>query len=207
MGDLRAWYVDVGVRPFCTYRALPIILAEDEDEAYALSVECVSPGELSAAAGFRESEMNGFLARRVFPYPTALPIPAFDYLSPRRLIVVQDAGAWARHYGCSLMMRTRAVPLDDRAYNKREGNARFFSLELWEWAQRSSSLSALGEAYSSAQGEADRRRAVSMWLRSKGYLVRQIEALARVHAERYLPRGIAREARCSRSALRQSTEV
>lgn len=180
MSALRAWYVDVGVREFCIRRPLPIILAETEDEAYGVSLERLDAETLSAEAGMREQEYGCVAVRRVFPWPESEVIPAFDYLDPRRLLVVQSASARAERYGRPLLMRAYAEVACFRSRNYRT--------YLWYWAQAHSRYSdALNKIHARCLPEKERRRLAANWGRECRIAAREVEAAARVHAEMYLP--------------------
>lgn len=189
VSGLRAWYVDApGLgRLFDRRLAFPVVLAESADEAHAIAVERVPvdfrfwPPE----EGSRSADIPDIHAApvRVFPWPEYVPIAAFDYLDAHRLIVVQDAAAWVRHYGCPLLMRTRVPVMMKCDPTVPDGGGT--KISLWNQAQPHGSYEAC--SYASNLSEEERRESVLAWIADSGFEAGEIEASARYCAAEFLP--------------------
>lgn len=193
MSGLRAWCADVpGLgRLFDRRLAFPVIIAESADEAHAIAVERVpvDPRFWPPEEGSWSADIPDIHAApvRVFPWPEYVPIAAFDYLDPHRLIVVQDSAAWVRHYGCSLLMRIR-VPAMKRNPTVPDGGS--MEVALWNHAQPFGSYEAgscTACLYASNLSEEERREFVLAWIADSGFEAGEIEASARYCATEFLP--------------------
>jgi hypothetical protein len=185
--------VDVGFRPFDLKRPRPLILAESEDEAYAISLEQIDVDTLSKEAGCVED--SRLYARVVRPWSHDEPIAAFDYFNARRLVVVQSAEAWAAHYERPLVLRVRAE-ISCRRWSP------FFFANLWYGAQEHSVLSQYLLKSLDCDTESERRKFVAEWVRGCDIAAREVERAAREHAARYLPAPLHKGRALSRRAPR-----
>lgn len=192
MSGLRAWCADVpGLgRLFDRRLAFPVIIAESADEAHAIAVERVpvDPRFWPPEEGSWSADIPDIHAApvRVFPWPEYVPIAAFDYLDPHRLIVVQDSAAWVRHYGCPLLMRIRVPAMKCNPAVLDGGSMK---VSLWDHAQPHGCDTTAYDACLcvSNLSEEERRKSVLAWIADSGFEAGEIEASARYCADEFLP--------------------